>query len=85
MLQDPNEDVNNEQKGFYIAFDNDQPKRPKPPLRTKRSPKKERSVDDTSSSGGGGGSSSVGNNNKHEQISQLERELNNEQNQMSGK
>ncbi|XP_050505727.1 patronin isoform X1 [Diabrotica virgifera virgifera] len=31
------------QKGFYISFD-DQPKRPKPPLRTKRmSPKKERS------------------------------------------
>ncbi|XP_068904602.1 patronin isoform X7 [Tenebrio molitor] len=31
-------------KGFYIQFDNDQPKRPKPPLRTKRgSPKKERS------------------------------------------
>lgn len=30
------------QKGFYISFDNDQPKRPKPPLRTKRgSPKKE--------------------------------------------
>lgn len=32
------------QKGFYIQFDNDPPKRPKPPLRTKRgSPKKERS------------------------------------------
>lgn len=32
------------QKGFYISFDNDQPKRPKPPLRMKRaSPKKERS------------------------------------------
>ncbi|XP_074040441.1 calmodulin-regulated spectrin-associated protein patronin isoform X3 [Leptinotarsa decemlineata] len=32
------------QKGFYISFDDDQPKRPKPPLRTKRmSPKKERS------------------------------------------
>lgn len=32
------------QKGFYISFDNEQPKRPKPPLRTKRaSPKKERS------------------------------------------
>ncbi|KAJ8944831.1 hypothetical protein NQ314_009372 [Rhamnusium bicolor] len=32
------------QKGFYISFDSDQPKRPKPPLRTKRmSPKKERS------------------------------------------
>ncbi|XP_051861557.1 patronin isoform X38 [Drosophila albomicans] len=29
------------EKGFYISFDNDQPKRPKPPLRTKRSPKKE--------------------------------------------
>lgn len=57
--QDPNEELtatahmNNaaaaaastDQKGFYIAFDNAQPKRPKPPLRTKRSPKKERSVD----------------------------------------
>ncbi|CAG9862690.1 unnamed protein product [Phyllotreta striolata] len=32
------------QKGFYISFDNDQPKRPKPPLRAKKmSPKKERS------------------------------------------
>lgn len=32
------------QKGFYISFDDDQPKRPKPPLRMKRaSPKKERS------------------------------------------
>ncbi|KAM3958063.1 LOW QUALITY PROTEIN: calmodulin-regulated spectrin-associated protein patronin [Aphomia sociella] len=32
------------EKGFYISFDNDQPKRPKPPLRAKRgSPKKERS------------------------------------------
>ncbi|KAJ2953919.1 hypothetical protein O0L34_g1556 [Tuta absoluta] len=31
------------EKGFYISFDNDQPKRPKPPLRTKRgSPKKDR-------------------------------------------
>lgn len=30
------------QKGFYISFDNEQPKRPKPPLRMKRgSPKKE--------------------------------------------
>lgn len=32
------------EKGFYISFDNDQPKRPKPPLRAKKgSPKKERS------------------------------------------
>ncbi|XP_049883699.1 patronin-like isoform X3 [Pectinophora gossypiella] len=31
------------EKGFYISFDNEQPKRPKPPLRTKRgSPKKDR-------------------------------------------
>ncbi|XP_023036936.1 patronin isoform X21 [Drosophila willistoni] len=29
------------EKGFYISFDDDQPKRPKPPLRAKRSPKKE--------------------------------------------
>lgn len=32
---------NENEKGFYISFDNDiAPKRPKPPLRTKRSPKK---------------------------------------------
>lgn len=31
------------EKGFYISFDNEQPKRPKPPLRAKRgSPKKDR-------------------------------------------
>lgn len=37
------EDFSN-QKGFYISFDNQQPKRPKPPLRTKKgSPKKEKS------------------------------------------
>lgn len=30
------------EKGFYISFDNEQPKRPKPPLRAKRgSPKKD--------------------------------------------
>ncbi|XP_052747057.1 patronin isoform X3 [Bicyclus anynana] len=35
--EEPNE------KGFYISFDNEQPKRPKPPLRAKRgSPRKER-------------------------------------------
>lgn len=33
------------EKGFYISFDNDQPKRPKPPLRAKRSPKKEANRD----------------------------------------
>lgn len=34
------------EKGFYISFDNDQPKRPKPPLRAKKmSPKKERSTE----------------------------------------
>jgi len=43
-FQDPQEDV--QEKGFYISFDNEQPKRPKPPLRAKRSPKKERSLDD---------------------------------------
>ncbi|GJQ85734.1 hypothetical protein Trydic_g12140 [Trypoxylus dichotomus] len=33
------------QKGFYISFDNEQPKRPKPQLRAKKmSPKKERSL-----------------------------------------
>lgn len=37
----------NGQKGFYISFDNEQPKRPKPPLRVKKaSPKKERSQTD---------------------------------------
>lgn len=40
------------QKGFYISFDNEQPKRPKPPLRTKRnSPKKERSYGDMAEEG----------------------------------
>lgn len=40
------------QKGFYISFDNDQPKRPKPPLRMKRgSPKKERSYGDMAEEG----------------------------------
>lgn len=63
LLQKPNEELNNEQKGFYIAFDNSQPKRPKPPLRTKRSPKKERGIDVTD---------------KQEQINQLGRELNSE-------
>lgn len=40
------------QKGFYISFDNEQPKRPKPPLRAKRSsPKKERSFADMTEEG----------------------------------
>lgn len=40
---DVTKDLSNE-KGFYISLDDDQPRRPKPPLRTKRgSPKKERS------------------------------------------
>ncbi|XP_055916427.1 patronin [Eupeodes corollae] len=43
-FQDPQEDATIE-KGFYISFDNDQPKRPKPPLRAKRSPKVEKSTD----------------------------------------
>lgn len=64
FLQKPNDEVNNEQKGFYISFDNSQPKRPKPPLRTKRSPKKERGNLDVTD--------------RQEQISQLEQELNNE-------
>ncbi|KAK7870474.1 hypothetical protein R5R35_000749 [Gryllus longicercus] len=44
--QDGGESVGGTEKGFYISFDNDaQPKRPKPPLRVKRSsPKKERPV-----------------------------------------
>lgn len=44
LLQDPQDDMN--EKGFYISFDNEQPKRPKPPLRTKRSPKKEKGAMD---------------------------------------
>uniref|UniRef100_A0AAR5PJX5 Patronin n=1 Tax=Dendroctonus ponderosae TaxID=77166 RepID=A0AAR5PJX5_DENPD len=37
------------EKGFYISFDDEQPKRPKPALRSKRnSPKKERSYVETS-------------------------------------
>lgn len=40
------EPADTNEKGFYISFDNDQPKRPKPPLRVKRaSPKKERSTE----------------------------------------
>lgn len=75
-LQDPNNDsANNEQKGFYIAFDNAQPKRPKPPLRTKRSPKKERSTDTDTGV--------VSNHqSKQEQIAQLERELDSEHQRM---
>lgn len=45
IFQKPNDSVDHEQKGFYISFDNSQPKRPKPPLRTKRSPKKDHSFD----------------------------------------
>ncbi|XP_060802957.1 patronin isoform X10 [Amyelois transitella] len=45
-FQQMEEESEKNEKGFYISFDNDQPKRPKPPLRTKRgSPKKERSFD----------------------------------------
>ncbi|XP_037895535.1 patronin isoform X3 [Glossina fuscipes] len=45
-FQDPRaSDRNTNEKGFYISFDDDQPKRPKPPLRAKRSPKKEKSMD----------------------------------------
>lgn len=40
----PDEPAETNEKGFYISFDNEQPKRPKPPLRAKRgSPRKERS------------------------------------------
>lgn len=61
-FQDPQEDAN--EKGFYISFDNEPPKRPKPPLRAKRSPKKERSFDSIEK--------------KEQQISQLEMELDRE-------
>lgn len=36
-MESQNESV---EKGFYISFDNETPKRPKPPLRMKKSPKK---------------------------------------------
>uniref|UniRef100_A0A182IPY1 CKK domain-containing protein n=1 Tax=Anopheles atroparvus TaxID=41427 RepID=A0A182IPY1_ANOAO len=48
-FHDPQEDVN--EKGFYISFDNEQPKRPKPPLRTKRSPKKDKPLGGESTDG----------------------------------
>ncbi|XP_041784850.1 patronin isoform X4 [Anopheles merus] len=48
-FHDPQEDVN--EKGFYISFDNEQPKRPKPPLRTKRSPKKDKPLASDSNDG----------------------------------
>lgn len=39
----PDADSSANEKGFYISFDNEQPKKPKPPLRLKRgSPKKEK-------------------------------------------
>lgn len=39
----PDADNSSNEKGFYISFDNEQPKKPKPPLRLKRgSPKKEK-------------------------------------------
>lgn len=65
-FQDPQEEDINE-KGFYISFDNEQPKRPKPPLRAKKSPKKERSDSITGDIS-----------DKRDQISQLEKELNKE-------
>ena len=60
-FKDPqlDEDPSNE-KGFYISFD-DQPKRPKPPLRTKRSPKKDKGIDSVD---------------KNEKISQMEFDIN---------
>lgn len=40
--EEEEEEEERAEKGFYISFDNDQPKRPKPPLRAKRgSPRKE--------------------------------------------
>lgn len=52
-----------------MAFDNVQPKRPKPPLRTKRSPQKVPSVDQTDDQ------MSEKPNNKHEQISHHDSDL----------
>lgn len=60
------------QKGFYISFDNEQPKRPKPPLRTKKSsPKKERNYTDAEE----GGYEIQENLERYERKKQLEREL----------
>lgn len=66
-FQDPQEEEDINEKGFYISFDNEQPKRPKPPLRAKKSPKKERNDSLTG-----------GNSEKRDQISQLEKELDKE-------
>lgn len=45
FFQDPQHEDPTVEKGFYISFDDDQPRKPKPPLRAKRSPKKEKSLD----------------------------------------
>ncbi|CAH1117780.1 unnamed protein product [Phaedon cochleariae] len=59
-------------KGFYISFDDDQPKRPKPPLRVKRmSPKKERSYVETAEET----QQRRENHDRQEKRKQLEREL----------
>ncbi|KAL5289447.1 hypothetical protein ACFFRR_009524 [Megaselia abdita] len=42
---DPQHEDPTVEKGFYISFDDNQPRKPKPPLRAKRSPKKEKSLD----------------------------------------
>lgn len=64
------------QKGFYISFDNEQPKRPKPPLRTKKnSPKKERNYTDNAEEGSFEFQENM---ERHERKKQLERELDEE-------
>ncbi|XP_058982264.1 patronin isoform X5 [Musca domestica] len=63
-FQDPRsaeKNNSNAEKGFYISFDDDQPKRPKPPLRAKRSPKKEKSLDSVDHQTLNSGDSSSGN------------------------
>lgn len=45
IFQDPQHEDPTVEKGFYISFDDAQPRKPKPPLRAKRSPKKEKSLD----------------------------------------
>lgn len=68
---------NTPEKGFYISFDNEQqPKRPKPPLRQKRSPKKDK-TEDRSGSGSGGESNVV-----KEQIIKRKLEPTNQQTQV---
>lgn len=78
MLQDPKSNNDNKdvsEKGFYISFDDDQPKRPKPPLRAKRSPRKNKRSSheqlpiESSGGGVGGGSHQMTNKSESDSLS----------------